>query len=135
LTYLANLQRRVKVPLRRVRKLAGRIMGNRDLSLAFVTDAAIRKLNRKFLGHDYVTDVLAFRLDGEVFGEVVVSPAYAAREAKVRAIPVEEEILRYVAHGCLHLLGYDDHRPGDRKRMWERQERELRRFLSPPRRS
>jgi ssRNA-specific RNase YbeY (16S rRNA maturation enzyme) len=34
-----------------------------------------------------------------------------------------------VAHGILHLLGYDDHRPADKKRMWARQERELRRVL------
>jgi probable rRNA maturation factor len=59
----------------------------------------------------------------------VISAEYAVAEAGKRKIPVEEELLRYVAHGILHLLGYDDHRPADKKRMWSRQERELRRIL------
>jgi len=46
---------------------------------------------------------------------------------------VEEELLRYVAHGVLHLLGYDDHRPADRAKMWKRQERELARVIRSPR--
>ena len=129
--YIANLQRKVRIPAGKARRLAEQILGKRrDLSLAFVGNAAIRKLNRKFLRHDFATDVLAFRLEEDLFGEVVVSADYAVREARERRIPVEEELLRYVAHGILHLLSYDDHAPRDRARMWARQERELRRFLS-----
>ena len=123
---LTNAQRRVPVPEALVRRLARRVLGRRSASVAFVTDAAMRRLNRRFLGHDYPTDVLAFPLgDGGLFGEVVVSAPYAAREARRRGIPVEEELLRYVVHGCLHLMGYDDHAPADRRRMWARQEKLL----------
>ncbi len=127
---IANAQKKVRIPQRKVRRLARRLLGKRGLSLAFVTDAAIRRLNRRFLGHDRPTDVLAFRLDpGPLLGEVVVSAETAAREARRRALPAEEELLRYVAHGILHLLDWDDRRPRDRARMWARQERELGRLI------
>jgi len=119
-------QRKVPIPRTKVRRIAARILGRKNLSVAFVTNAAIRRLNRRFLGHDYATDVLSFPLGGDLFGEVVISAEYAAAEARRRGLPVEEELLRYVVHGILHLLGYDDHRPADRARMWKRQERELR---------
>jgi probable rRNA maturation factor len=131
---IANRQKKARVPAAKVRRLARRLLGERALSLAFVTDAEIRRLNRRFLGHDRPTDVLSFRLDGGprprggFLGEVVVSAETASREARLRRLPVEEEILRYVAHGILHLLGYDDRRPRDRARMWDRQEGELRKL-------
>lgn len=126
--YVANLQKKSRVPRAKVVRLAGRLLGRRNLSVAFVTNAEIRRVNRRFLKHDYPTDVLAFRLDPPLFGEVVVSAEYAAAEAGRRGIPVEEELLRYVAHGILHLLGYDDHDPREKARMWARQERELKRL-------
>jgi probable rRNA maturation factor len=122
-------QRAVPVPAALVRRLARQILGpRRSVSIAFVTDAVSRKVNRRHLGHDYATDVISFPLGTDLFGELVISGPVARREARSRGIPAEEELLRYVAHGLLHLLGYDDHRPGDRKRMWARQERELRRL-------
>ena len=127
--YLTNEQKKVPIPAAKVRRLAAQILGKKNLSVAFVTNAAIRKINRKFLRHDFATDVISFPLDSDLVGELVISAEYAVAEAAKRKIPVEEELLRYVAHGILHLLGYDDHRPADRKRMWARQERELRRML------
>ena len=135
--HITNEQSKVPVPSAKVRRLAAQILGKRNLSVAFVTNAAIRKLNRRFLKHDFATDVISFPLgpsgveglDSDLLGELVISAEYAVAEAGKRKIPVEEELLRYVAHGILHLLGYDDHRPADRKRMWSRQERELRRIL------
>lgn len=113
------------IPAAAVRRLVRQISGSRNVSIAFVTNAAIRKINRTFLMHDFATDVISFPLGTDLFGELVISAEYAAAEAKARAIPVEEELLRYVAHGLLHLLGYDDRSPADRSRMWKRQEREL----------
>jgi probable rRNA maturation factor len=127
--HITNEQSRVPIPASKVRKLAVQILGKKNLSVAFVTNAAIRKINRRFLRHDFATDVISFPLDSDLVGELVISAEYAVGEAAKRKIPVEEELLRYVAHGILHLLGYDDHRPADKKRMWSRQERELRRVL------
>ena len=126
--WIHDRQRAVAVPAAAVRRVARRLLGRRSVSLAFVSDAVIRRLNREFLNHDWATDVIAFPLgDGGVFGEVVVSGETARREAKARGIPAKEELLRYVVHGILHLLGHDDHAPAARKKMWARQEAELRR--------
>lgn len=127
--FVADLQKR-RIPAAKIRRLARCILrgegaGAASLSFAFVDDREIRKLNRKFLRHDFATDVLAFRLDGDVLGEVVISTDYAAKEARKRGIPWEEELLRYVAHGTLHLLGYDDHDPRKKRIMWKRQEEYL----------
>ena len=127
--HLTNEQSRVPIPAVKVRRLAMQILGKRNLSIAFVTNAAMRKINRKFLKHDFATDVISFPLGTDLVGELVISAEYAAVEARTRRIPVEEELLRYVAHGILHLLGYDDDRPRDRAAMWKRQERELARVL------
>jgi probable rRNA maturation factor len=108
--------------------LEGEGLPDVSLSFAFVDNRAIRKVNRKFLKHDYATDVLSFALnDGrdDVFGEVVISTEYAAAEARRRRISREEEVLRYVVHGVLHLAGYDDRTPARKREMWKRQERYL----------
>jgi probable rRNA maturation factor len=67
---------------------------------------------------------------GIPFGEVYVSVTTARREAKACGIDPAEELLRYAVHGMLHLFGYDDHRPADRRRMWARQEAILRKIQS-----
>jgi probable rRNA maturation factor len=128
--HVTNEQKTVAIPTTRVRRLAAQMLGRKNLSVAFVTNAAIRRINRRFLKHDFATDVISFPLGTDLVGELVVSAEYAVSEAAKRRIPVEEELLRYVAHGILHLLGYDDQRPADRARMWARQERELRKILA-----
>ncbi len=137
--HLANLQRKIRIPSAKVKKLVGLILkGERSagltLSFAFVGNRRIRTINRKFLGHDYATDVIAFALGepseaGGVHGEVVVSAEFAAKEARRRGIGVQEELLRYVAHGVLHLLGYDDKPASKKKRMWKKQEAYLKKVL------
>lgn len=131
--HLTDEQGKVPIPAAKVRRLAAQILGKKNLSIAFVTNAAIRRINRRFLKHDFATDVISFPLGTDLVGELVISAEYAVGEAAKRGIPVEEELLRYVVHGILHLLGYDDHAPADRKRMWVRQERELRKALRPRR--
>ena len=83
-----------------------------ELSLVFVTGRAIRAINKRQLGHDFVTDVITFDLRSEgslpFEGELVICPAEALRNARAFGDPLEREVLRYVAHGILHLLGYDD---------------------------
>jgi len=127
--HLTNEQSRVRIPSVKVRRLATQILGKKSLSIAFVTNTAIRKINKRFLNHDFATDVISFPLGTDLLGELVISAEFAVGEATKRKIPVEEELLRYVAHGILHLLGYDDHRPADKTAMWKRQERELSRVL------
>ncbi|MBF0569976.1 MAG: rRNA maturation RNase YbeY [Candidatus Omnitrophica bacterium] len=105
-----------------------------ELSIVFLTGAAMRRLNRESLGHDFVTDVITFDLADvgrkkdrkkyclSVDGEICVCPAEAVRNARLYGEPVERELLRYVAHGILHLLGHDDHSPAARQRMRQKED-------------
>lgn len=102
-------------------------------------DREIRRINRRWLGHDWSTDVIAFDLrdsdrrpvPGEVDGEIVINAQRARREARRRKHPARAELLFYVAHGLLHLLGYDDDTPGRRARMHGLQARYLARAGIP----
>jgi probable rRNA maturation factor len=72
----------------------------------------MRAINKRYLGHDYATDVLTFDL-GNAQGEVVICPGMARANAKAHQTSTEKEILLYVVHGILHLAGFDDHSPKD----------------------
>jgi probable rRNA maturation factor len=91
------------------------------ISIAVVDDPAIHVLNNQYLHHDYPTDVLSFVLDNStdaLDGEVIVSADTAIREAVMAGWSAENELLLYVIHGSLHLVGYDDHEPSDRAEIY-----------------
>ena len=100
-----------------------------DLSFVFVTASSIRKINRTHLGHDYVTDIITFDLGDEGLrsfdGELVICPSEAMRNARAFGEPLEREILRYVAHGILHLLGHDDATDKQRAAMRQQEDKLL----------
>jgi probable rRNA maturation factor len=108
--HLPRMTRRIVSALRHVLEAEG--VGEHRLSVALVDDAHIRRLNRHYLDHDYATDVLSFRLDDEgdgcLSGEIVASAERACDVARRRDADPVAELLLYVVHGCLHLVGYDD---------------------------
>ena len=107
-----------------------------SLSLAVVDDSTIHELNRRYLQHDDATDVLSFVLDagpGRLDGEVIVSADTAAAASARYGWSVDDELLLYVIHGTLHLVGYDDQTPADRTAMRERERFCLARFQRTPR--
>jgi len=96
-----------------------------SLSLALVDDERIRALNQRLLGRDGPTDVIAFEAeDGE--GEIIISADTAARQAEEVGHDLTHELRFLVAHGVLHVCGWDDADPADRQRMHERQDDILR---------
>ena len=100
-----------------------------EVDVALVCDGEMVELNRRYLGREGATDVLAFPYDdaeGLVCGEVVANAERAAREAEGRSHAAEDELLLYVVHGVLHLLGYDDLQPSDAERMRSREQEVLR---------
>lgn len=110
----------------------------RELSIVLVDDRTMRALHRAHLGIDAPTDVLAFDLRDDpaapaVEGEVVVSGETAARQAPRFGTTPARELLRYVAHGVLHLLGHDDRDAAGRRRMRRAENRVLAR-VEPARR-
>ena len=88
---------------------------DKDATLVFVSDAAIKKLNRQFRGKNHVTDVLSFPTQAERFefenqsflGEVVISLERAAAQAKENGLTFRNEVEQLILHGLLHLCGYD----------------------------
>jgi probable rRNA maturation factor len=110
-----------------------------ELSIALVGDAEIHALNRDWRGRNRPTDVLAFALrEGEdaavhpdVLGDVVISLDTAARQAAARGVAVADEVRVLLAHGILHLLGYDHERsPAEARRMFATQRRLLRQLTA-----
>ena len=88
-----------------------------------VRDKEIRRINKKFLKHDYATDVISFSYgEPDYLGDLVVSVDTARRLSRELGISYKEELARYLVHGTLHLLGYDDKAPKHKAKMFKRQE-------------
>jgi probable rRNA maturation factor len=137
---LKNLQKKVPIPrlriLKAVKAAFRKLEKNRDVSyffkeigrrpyfsIVFVGTKRMRAINKKYLKHDYATDVLSFDL-GEGFGEIIICPQIAYTNAKAHQTSTEKEIVLYVMHGILHLSGFDDHKYEDTIQM-RRMEKEL----------
>ncbi len=87
------------------------------VSLAIVSDARVRTLNRTYLGLDYATDVLSFPTDTGSYplsflGDIVIARGVARRQARAAGHAEREELRMLALHGLLHLLGYDHERDG-----------------------
>jgi probable rRNA maturation factor len=104
-----------------------------EISLAFVDNATIKRLNRQFLDHDEPTDVLSFPLStrGTLEGELIIGVEIARAEARSRGHDVQSELTLYIVHGLLHLCGYDDHTARDAREMRRRERLHLERLGLP----
>lgn len=100
---------------RAARMLRAMRMESAELSVLLCDDATIHELNRDYRGKDRPTDVLAFAmregeggpLHPEILGDVVISVDTARRQAAERGVAIVAEATFLLAHGLLHLLGYD----------------------------
>jgi probable rRNA maturation factor len=101
-----------------------------ELAIVFTYDGFIRKINKSFLCHDYVTDIITFPLgdDGDVEAEIYINLDAAKKQAGKYKITFGEEVRRLLIHGALHLMGYDDKLVKDRKKMSAREDMYLSRF-------
>lgn len=91
-----------------------------SLSLAVVGEDETREVNRSFLGREGTTDVISFPYhtdENGIDGEIIVNAAEAERQAQGLEHSPWDEVLLYVVHGALHLLGYEDSTPELRQRM------------------
>jgi probable rRNA maturation factor len=84
-------------------------------TIAFVSDRAMRDLNRLWRHQPGTTDVLSFpaqqdefeKVEGSSLGDVVISVEQAARQAKANGLTLDQEIAQLILHGLIHLCGYD----------------------------
>jgi probable rRNA maturation factor len=101
-----------------------------ELILHFVTEKKISDLHRHFFDDPSSTDCISIPIDAassqgsgyHVLGEIFVCPKVAMRYAKQHALKVQEELMRYVIHGLLHLIGYDDMTLKERRVMKKKEE-------------
>jgi probable rRNA maturation factor len=108
-----------------------------ELTVTFIDDAEMHRLNREYRGKDRPTDVLAFAMregvraagDAAVLGDVVLSLDTAARQARQRRVSTAEEVRTLLIHGVLHLLGYDHERSAAEARRMKVMERQLHKLL------
>jgi len=103
-----------------------------ELSIALVSDAQIKRLNKLYRNKDKPTDVLSFPIgekveDWLILGDIVISVDTAKRQAKELGHSLEEELKRLLVHGLVHLLGYDHELGGEEeKKFFELEEFVLR---------
>ncbi len=158
-TSVANRQRKIGISSEYVRLVASSVLEGEsarfdEVSIAFVSDRTMRRINKTFAGLDETTDTLAFELGpepvkegtkqkataGKSVGEVVVCIDRAIAQSQRYRVSLEKEVARLLIHGLLHLCGYDDSTKARRARMHSRENRyisSLRKpiaeLVSPPR--
>jgi rRNA maturation RNase YbeY len=137
--------RRISVRAPTIRRVAQSILvearhPTAHLSLSLVGKTRMRSLNRKYRGRDYPTDVLAFPMASagkqrEVFlGDVVICLPIAIGQAARFGNTADQEILRLLIHGTLHLLGYDhEQSPREATRMQRKERAMVQKLSSIPR--
>lgn len=96
-----------------------------NVALAFVGDATVQRLNRRYRHQSGTTDVLSFPGLGADLGEIVISVPQARRQARQYGTTLRQELLLLTVHGLLHLAGYDHQRPRPRQRMQRLEQRLL----------
>ena len=123
-------QRRIKKDLRKALTLLG--LGEAELSVLFVNSRKMRALNAPYRGIDRDTDVLSFSMTDKTpagcsgpLGDIVVSVPRAISQAAEYGVSFNDELLRLLIHGLLHLAGYDHEINSYRKKKMEKKEKEL----------
>lgn len=101
-----------------------------EISLSFVDVQEMEELHVKWMQENGPTDVLSFPMDMPeskddvvTLGDIVISPAVAAKQAIVAGHSVEHEMYILATHGLLHILGYDHADPDEEKVMFALQEK------------
>ena len=117
---VVNRQRKMALDCDRWRTFTARALkvapaNGAGVTVAFVSDRAMRELNRRWRGKRHTTDVLSFpaaqdefeKLEGLSLGDVVISVEQGARQAHEHGMNFDSEISQLILHGLLHLCGYD----------------------------
>ncbi|MCL2739084.1 MAG: rRNA maturation RNase YbeY [Bacteroidales bacterium] len=110
------------------------------LAVIFCSDSYLLDMNRRFLGHDYYTDVLTFdanapqewpeKTSGGIEGDIFISIDRVREHAILYNVPFNEELARVMAHGLLHLLGYKDNTHEEQEIMNREEDAALRMLMN-----
>lgn len=125
---LQDQQKKMLIQNGKIKKLILKILkGERIkesgwINICFVDNPKIKKFNAKFLKTKGVTDVLAFNLSDKkekniILADIMISTQEALKQARKFKTTPDDELSLYVAHGLLHILGFNDHTPAQIKLM------------------
>lgn len=94
-----------------------------ELTYVFCSDDYLLNINRQYLNHDYYTDIITFpyKQGKEIESDIFISIDRVKENAIEFNSTFKQEILRVIAHGLLHLMGYKDHTEEDKKVMREKE--------------
>ncbi len=93
---------------------------NKEVSIVFVSENRIKRLNKIYRGLDKITDVLSFEDSGnDSLGEIIMCYPQIKKQAKKRNTPLQNELIFIFIHGLLHLIGYEDKTEKGRRIMEE----------------
>ncbi|MDR4499487.1 MAG: rRNA maturation RNase YbeY [Candidatus Scalindua sp.] len=125
---IADLQNHYRIRKEKVKRAVRAFLKKEGkdakLSIVFVDNNEIKKVNQRFLASHEITDVISFPLGskpGFVNGEIIVSVETAVEVANSNRSSVEGEIILYIIHGILHLLGFDDNNSVNSRIMHEKE--------------
>ena len=104
-----------------------------SIVLIFCSDGFLRGLNKRFLNHDYETDVMAFGDDeaSGIGGEVYISVDRVKENASTYQVLFLEELYRVIIHGILHLTGMEDDTNEKKREMHGREDKYLKELFLP----
>lgn len=119
-----NNRSRSKIDEAKIRRLAEFfcskfVKDKAELSIAFIGDKVMRRLNREYRASDRVTDILSFDGDEESLGEIIIDISQVKRQKAIYSSNFEKELLFILSHGLFHLIGYDDCKEAERIQMIE----------------
>ena len=94
-----------------------------NISVAFLNPKCMAEINMKHLEHEGPTDVITFDYSSETIleGELLICPSVAEKHSVQHNVSLGNELARYYIHGILHLLGYNDKTPSDKKKMKQKE--------------
>ena len=100
------------------------------LVFLFVDDNEILEMNKKFLKHDYYTDVITFGdlKDRKISGDIAISIERVLDNSKTYGVEFEDELKRVMVHGLLHIMGYNDKESNDKLVMSEKEKKAIKMF-------
>ena len=101
-----------------------------EIEIVFLKDPEILKINREFLKHDYFTDVIAFGYNrkSKIGGDICIGIECVSRNATKYKTAFKDELVRVIIHGILHLIGYEDKNPEDKRKMKQKEDFYLNRY-------
>ncbi len=130
---IINRQRKLKLDTDKIRQIARKILDSENvnkstgINIMFVRDSLIQKFNLQYFNKNNPTDVISFPdIDPDELnnsaGDIIISVDRALEFSSENSININEELTRYIIHGILHCLGYEDTTPEKKRIMFKRQE-------------